>query len=125
MRTTTNNPDQTGFYSTHPSIAPEIRDRIVRSEVEGGVRLRALAEGDRVVVKTANRIYQIEIRGGRTWISGHPRFCPQPVAVSVRGSTWGGSMLKPDYLGLGMHMEFQHPDHATVVTSRIESVSVS
>lgn len=124
MRTTTNNPDQTGAYAPHTSIAPEIRGRIIRSEVEGGVRLRALAEGDRVLVRTANRIYRIEIRDGRTWISGHPRFCPQPVAVLVRGSTWGGSMLKPDYLGLGMHMEFHHPDHATVVTSRIESVSV-
>ncbi len=124
MRTTTNNPDRTGIYATHPSIAPEIRGRIIRSEVEGGVRLRALAEGERVLVKTANRIYRIEIREGRTWISGHPRFCPRPVAVLVRGSTWGGAMLKPDYLGLGMHMEFQHPDHATVVTSKIESVSV-
>lgn len=124
MWTRTNNPDQTGAYAAHRGIAPEIRRRIIRSEVEGGVRLRALEEGDRVLVKTANRIYRIEIRGGRTWISGHPRFCPRPVAVLVRGSTWGGAMLKPDYLGLGMHMEFQHPDHATVVTSKIESVSV-
>ena len=124
MRTAAGNREQTAVCGAGSGIEPRIWSRIIRSEVEGGVRLRALGEGDRVLIRTANRIYRIEIRAGGTWISGHPRFCPQPVQVLVRGSTWGGAMLKPGYLGLGMHMEFHHPEHATVVTSRIESVSV-
>lgn len=95
---------------------------MVRSEFDGGLRLGTLSEGSRVLVETVNRRYEIRVRGGRTWISGHPEFCPLPVPVRVRGSNWGGSMLKLAYLGLGMHMEFQHPEHATVTTSRIVAI---
>ena len=75
-----------------------------------------------MLVKTINRLYKLEIRGGQVWISGHPEYCPRPVHVKVRGSSWGGSMLKVAYLGRGMQMEFQHPTHATVTTSRIVSI---
>ncbi len=111
--------------TTQIGLAVEIYGRMVESEVQGGVRLRALEEGSLLQVRTINRIYEIEVRDGETWISGHPRFCPCPVPVRFRGSSWGGSMLKPDYLGLGMHMEFQHPVHSTVTTSKIVSVCVA
>ncbi len=106
------------------SLAGAIRHRLVRSEFEGGLRLGALCEGSRVLVETVNRSYEIRVQGGRTWISGHPEFCPLPVPVCVRGSSWGGSMLKLAYLGLGMCMEFEHPEHSTVTTSRIVSIRV-
>lgn len=96
----------------------------MRSEVEGGLSLAALDEGSRVRVETMNRQYELEVKDGRTWISGHPEFCPRPVPVTVRGSGWGGSMLKVAYLGHGMQMEFSHPTHATVTTSRIVSIRV-
>lgn len=105
-------------------LADELRENIVRSEIEGGLSLAALHEGSRVRVETMNRQYELEVRGGQTWISGHPEFCPQPVPVTVRGSGWGGSMLKIAYLGHGMQMEFSHPIHATVTTSRIVSIRV-
>ena len=103
-------------------LAREIRGRIVRSEIEGGLRLGALNNGTRVLVQTVNRLYELQVRNGQTWICGHPEFCPQPVPVRVRGSSWGGSMLKVAYLGRGMHMEFQHPRYSTVTTSRIVSI---
>lgn len=106
-------------------LADELRGNIVQSEVEGGLSLAALDEGSRVRVETINRRYELEVKGGRTWISGHPEFCPQPVPVVVRGSSWGGSMLKVAYLGHGMQMEFSHPTHATVTTSRIVSIRVA
>ncbi len=111
------------LFSGH-GLDDAIRSRMVQSEFEGGVRLGALDEGSRVLVETLNRRYEIRIRDGQTWISGHPEFCPMPVPVCVRGSSWGGSMLRRAYLGLGMHMEFQHPEHATVTTSRIVSIQV-
>jgi hypothetical protein len=56
-------------------------------------------------------------------ISGHPQYCPQPVLVAISGSTWGGSMLKPDFVGRGMHLEFYHPEYdAPIVTSLIRDV---
>lgn len=105
-------------------LADDLRENIVRSEVEGGLSLAALDEGSRVRVETINRQYELEVKDGQTWISGHPEFCPQPVPVTVRGSGWGGSMLKVAYLGHGMQMEFSHPTHATVTTSRIVSIRV-
>ena len=114
----------TGFSSPLAGLTDEIRGNIVRSEIEGGLRLSSLAEGARVLVETINRLYKLEIRGGHVWISGHPEFCPRPVQVRVRGSSWGGSMLKVAYLGRGMQMEFEHPLHATVTTSRIVSIRV-
>lgn len=105
-------------------LAAEIRERIVRSEVEGGLRLTGLKNGSRVLVQTVNRLYELHIRNGQTWISGHPEFCPRPVPVNVRGSSWGGSMLKVEYLGRGMHMEFRHPRHSVVTTSPIVSIRI-
>lgn len=116
--------DQAGtrIFPALRGLAGGVRERIVRSEAEGGLRLGALKNGARVFVQTVNRIYQLQILNGQTWISGHPEFCPQPVPVSVRGSSWGGSMLKVAYLGRGMYMEFYHPKYSTVTTSRIVSI---
>ena len=75
-----------------------------------------------MLVETANRHYELRVRQGKVWISGHPLFCPDPVPVTVRGSSWGGSMLKVAFIGRGMHLEFQHPRHSTVTTSRIVSI---
>ena len=98
---------------------------IVRSEIEGGLRLATLEDGARVLVETLNRLYELEVRGDQMWISGHPEFCPRPVPVDVRGSSWGGSMLKRAFIGRGMHMEFQHPTHATITTSKIVSIRMA
>lgn len=103
-------------------LGEDIQGCLIRSELEGGLRIACLEEGSHVFVETVNRIYDLEIRDGKMWISGHPEFCPCPVPVKVRGSSWGGSMLKVSYLGCGMHMEFEHPTLATITTSRIVSI---
>lgn len=103
-------------------LSEAVRHRIVRSEMEGGIRLGALEDGCRVMVQTLNRLYKLHFRAGKVWICGHPEFCPRPVPVRVRGSSWGGSMLKVAYIGRGMHLEFQHPRFNTVTTSEIVSV---
>jgi hypothetical protein len=41
------------------------------------------------------------------------------VEVHIQGSTWGGSMLKERFVGRGMHLEFVHPVHRTITTSRV------
>ena len=105
-------------------LSSEICDCIVRSEVEGGLCLSRLENGSRVLVQTVSRLYELRVRNGQTWISGHPEFCPRPVPVEVRGSSWGGSMLKVEYLGRGMHMEFRHPRYAIVTTSPIVSIQI-
>ncbi len=110
------------FSSGVRGLAGAVRRLIDRSETDGGLRLSTLRDGSRVVVRTQNRSYELEVRHGRVWICGHPVFCPRPVPVRVRGSSWGGSMLKVAYIGRGMHLEFEHPEHATVTTSKIVSI---
>jgi hypothetical protein len=112
------------MFVPHPNLSDEINANIVRSEIEGGVYLRELPEHSVLEVETQNRFYTLVIqRDGNVLISGHPEICPEPVLVHVNGSNWGGSMIKLDFVGRGMHLEFKHPDFdGVVVTSEIVEV---
>jgi hypothetical protein len=111
------NPD---LFVPHPNFSDEVNRNIVQSEIEGGVYLDDLSEGEVLEIQTQNRWYTIVISGrGKELIWGHPQYCPDPVAVRIEGSTWGGSMLKSRFVGRGMHLEFRHPTYRTIVTSRI------
>lgn len=95
--------------------------KLVQSEIEGGVWLQDLEPGSILRMDTENTCYEIVVmHGGSVYLSGHPRYCPQPVLVTIAGSTWGGSMLKVRFIGRGMRLEFRHPGYATpIVTSLI------
>lgn len=111
------------IFSPHPNLSDEVNANIVQSEIEGGVFLDNLAGGDVLEVETQNRWYTVVVGGdGKDLIWGHPQYCPEPVAVNIEGSTWGGSMLKVRFVGRGMHMEFHHPTYRRIVTSRIVEV---
>jgi hypothetical protein len=88
------------------------RSRIVQSEIEGGVFFPDLPEQTLLEIQTVHRCYTAVLLGeGRALLSGHPEYRPEPVLVAIPGSTWGGSMLKVDFVGRGMHLEFQHPEY--------------
>jgi len=60
---------------------------------------------------------------GSALISGHPRYCPEPILVVIAGSPWEGSMLKRRFVGRGMHLEFYHAEYRTpIVTSSIQEI---
>jgi len=105
----------------HPNLSDRVNHNIVQSEIEGGVYLRDLPRESTLEVETQNRSYTIVLfESGAALISGHPRYCPEPVLVKIEGSNWGGSMLKPSFLGRGMHLEFRHPEYEQpIITSRI------
>lgn len=105
------------------NLSERINHNIVQSEIEGGVYLYDLPKDSALEIKTENRCYVLVVRGrNEALISGHPDFCPRPVLVNVHGSTWGGSMLKVAFIGRGMHLEFRHPEHRVITTSRIVEV---
>ncbi len=107
----------------HPRFDDSINRKMIRSEIEGGVLLDELPDGAELEVETVNRCYRLQIRGrGEVLISGHPRFCPEPVLVKIHGSTWGGSILRRLFIGRGLRLEFRHPEHMTIVTSRIVDI---
>jgi hypothetical protein len=88
-----------------------------------GVYLKDLCEGQGLVIQTHSRCYRITNRGmGKALISGHPRYCGEPVLVKIEGSTWGGSALRTNFIGIGMHLLFRLPQGERVTTSRIVEI---
>ncbi len=117
-------PEETHVFTPHPSLGDQVNHNIVESEIEGGVHLDHVAPGVRLEIQTQHRWYTV-INCGHGWvlISGHPKYCPQPLLVRILGSNWGGSMLKTAFIGRSMHLEFQHPEYdAPVITSRIREI---
>jgi hypothetical protein len=111
-------------FAPNPHLSDEINSNIVESEIEGGVSMHNLPKGAVVEIETQNRIYTLVSCGeGDALLRGHPMFCPEPVLVTIHGSTWGGAMLKYRFIGRGMHLEFGHPDYAgPISTSRILNI---
>lgn len=109
----------------HPNLGDDVNGNIIQSEIEGGVFLEGLPPDTLLQIRTQHRSYTALFLGeGMALISGHPEYCPQPVQVTIAGSTWGGSMLKVRFIGRGMHLEFHHPNYkAPIVTSRIQEIS--
>jgi hypothetical protein len=111
------------LFRPHPNFSDEVNRNIIRSEIEGGAYLDHLSEGAVLEVETHNHRYTVVNCGrGQALICGHPQYCPAPVLVKIVGSTWGGSMLKIEFIGRGMHLEFWHPTYRTIRTSRIMDV---
>lgn len=108
------------LFAANPHFPDAVNRNIIQAEIEGGVYLRDMSPGSVLSIQTQNRAYEMVVLGdGAALISGHPKFCPEPTEVQVTGSTWGGSMLKMRWVGRGMHLEFEHPLHRRIVTSRI------
>jgi hypothetical protein len=108
------------MFHTSPYLSDLINHNMVQSEIEGGVHLNLAAPESVFEIRTQNHSYTLVHKGeGQALISGHPTFCPEPVLVHVLGSTWGGTMLKMRYIGRGMRLEFEHPEHRSIVTSPI------
>ena len=120
MDTAVHNPH---LFRPHANLDEAINSHIVESEIEGGVHLRDVPPGTILEVTTQNRAYKILYQGwDQAMISGHPVFCPEPVPVTIHGSTWGGSMIKTRYIGRGMRLEFGQSTYQPIRTSRITDV---
>jgi len=112
------------LFRPHPNLCNDVNRDIVQSEIDGGVKLQNLRPGSTLHIRTQHTSYLVlVVAGNLALISGHPRYCPQPVPVEIAGSTWGGSILKTRFIGRGMHLEFRHPKYRTpIVTSPIQEI---
>jgi len=115
------------LFTPHPNLSDEVNRHIVQSEIEGGVFLKGLPPATVLQIQTQHHCYTAITTSDRSvLISGHPKYCPEPVLVAINGSTWGGSMLKCGFVGRGMHLEFAHPQYRTpITTSRIHEIRES
>jgi hypothetical protein len=92
---------------------------------EEGVYLNDLADGAVVDIDTQHSHYRLVKRDhAHVCISGHPRFCPEPVEVEIEGSVGyaSGLLPHPGYIGRGMYLIFKHPFFNLVTTSRIREI---
>ena len=105
----------------HPNIDPRIVDKINESEDAGGIFWSELPEDAIVTVRTRNTVYTLDKKAGT--IQGHPEYCPEPTKFTLHGSTFGGSMIKVNWLGPGMYMEFSTIKYDGIVTSQIQHVN--
>ena len=83
-----------------------------------------LPPGSRVEVETRNRCYRIECLGGNAIrISGHPDYCPTPVAGQLESADSEDS-AGAAIIGRGKRLQFRLENGGPVSTSKIMSVRV-
>lgn len=90
-----------------------------------GVDVRKLAPGTIVMVRTRHSRYRlvvVEPETQRMLVSGGDWF-PVPTEAQLVGSTGGGSMLKPGWIGVGLKVEFLRMNRR-ITTSLIDAVTV-
>jgi hypothetical protein len=90
-------------FKPHPNWDDRVNDNITRSEAEGGAWLKDLAVGKQLSVVTRNQVFVIQRREDGLYISDALGMVP----VTIAGSTWGGSMLRMKFIGIGMFMEYR------------------
>jgi hypothetical protein len=112
------------LFRPHHNLSNEVNSKIVQSEIEGGVNLQNLRPGSAFQIHTRETSYNVLVLfGSLVFIPGHPLYCPRPLLVKIRGSTWSGSMLKVRFISLGMRMEFHRPEYKTpIVISPIQEI---
>ena len=101
------------------------KDQARRLEKGEGIYVDDLAAGAVVEIETQHHHYTLVKRDGpQVLISGHPQFCPKPVAVQIEGSFAGPHVQNPKvgFIGRGMYLLFKHPLYRSVVTSRIREI---
>jgi len=90
----------------HPNLSDEINARLNDPQRNEDLDLSKIMPGVTLRFQTHNTRYVITRRTDGLWdVSGNHRYFPTPTVCRIHGSTWGGSMLKLNYIGLGMHVE--------------------
>lgn len=107
-------------------LDPKILHNIAKSEIDGGVFVDKMEDGD-YLIETQSRFYTLTKSGEHITLMGHPVICPEPRPIVIHGSTWGGSMLKMNFIGRGMRLEGHFTDakkHAsTILTSFVKEIT--
>jgi hypothetical protein len=109
----------------HPNLNQEIDFRAGQHASDEGFYLNDLARGAIVEIDTQHHHYRLVKRADtHVRISGHPKFCPEPVEVEIEGSFGGRPPLMPNpgFIGRGMYLVFKHPLFDEVTTSRIREI---
>ena len=92
-----------------------------------GVDLATLVPFDVIAVRTVNsdyRIFLLDPETGRALLEGGGQI-PEPVEVRVVGSSFGGSILRTGWIGVGLRMEVWGTAGTYIRTSPVQSLCVA
>ena len=91
----------------------------------GGVDPTSLEPLTNLVVATETTTYQITLidPSASTVVLQDRKFFPLPVQAQLCGSSFGGSFLKQQWIGIGMRIEF-HCERGQIVTAPVVSVKI-
>jgi len=99
----------------HPNLSPEVNAALASVEGMTGLFLKELPAGHFVEARTKNHTYRLSREGcviGGTYDGWR-----------VNGSTFGGSMIRVDWVGVGMFLEFQQVLDV-VVTTAVREINI-
>lgn len=100
----------------------DLSDIVQESQNLKQISKNALKAGDLLILETHNSFYFIRVsENGRYIVSGgwFDKNKLASVEISIRGCTWGGSIIKTDIIAAcGLHLEFGNK----VVTSKIKKI---
>lgn len=90
-----------------------------------GIVLTETSVETEIEARTANNVYRLtHARQGLIEISGHPKYCPNPVCVPIGGARWLDDSSKSPFLAPGMSIQFVDGAGRSVLTSTIQSIQV-
>ncbi len=109
-------------------LDPRLVALIQKSERDGGIFLKDVPNPEDAIVEvhTQNSIYTIaiiDLEKGEVAMQGG-KYLPEPELCYFRGSTFGGSMIKVGWVGVGMHLEVNSSRAGLLTTSSIRTVKV-
>lgn len=109
-------------------IDPRLLALIDQSEKDGGIFLKDVPHSDEAVVEvfTKNSLYEIaviDIDQRKIAMKGG-KYLPEPEVCLLRGSTWGGSMTKVGWIGVGMRLEANCNNAGLLSTSSVRTIKV-
>lgn len=114
----------------HPGekhIDPRLLSKIKQSEKDGGIFLKDVPNNHIIEAHTQNSVYTIAVidkEKSKVAIQGNNKHLIQPEVCYLRGSTFGGSMIKVGWIGVGMRLEVNLAASRIITTSTIKTVKV-
>ena len=101
------------------NLDPQIERLIAEQKERGGIQIDQLEIGTKIEAQTRNTLYKIEILSNGKFMVEGGKYFPAPTETHIAGSTFGGSMLKLKWLGIGMCIEMPQ-----CVTTSVQSLKV-
>jgi hypothetical protein len=99
------------------------------NEKNDGFKFSELSPNTVIFVKTKSSNYEITYNLSQVLIKGgilpdHTTRYPEPQEIEIIGSSWGGNMLKLDWIGTNMCLNFiEKSSGKTIITSLIQELT--